>query len=324
MKRILVTGAAGFVGRHALAALSAAVGPNDQIIGIGRHNIGPMLNGAIFRQIDLLDAIALSNFFCEYRPTDVLHLAAIASVQQSVNAPIDTWRVNLQGLLNLAESAAQYAAGSNFFFVSSGEVYGYSFLASHPLSEDVEPKPLGAYARSKWFGELILRDVLPRAEIKLVILRPFNHIGPGQDERFVVPSFSSQIARIEAGCVPPILEVGNLMAKRDFLPIGDVVRAYVALIANAQSIKTGTVYNIASGHPRSIADILTDLRRQSMVPFDIRIVDERMRPAEIAVAAGDSGRIMAAIDWAPTEDWDTAISDILAEARAKVRSELHI
>lgn len=318
MKRILVTGAAGFVGRHALGALASAAGPSDRIVGIGRGGPETLPEGVEFRQLDLLDEAALTAFVAEYRPTDILHLAAMASVQQSADAPAETWRVNVVGLLNLAEALARSARGANVFFVSSGEVYGRAFLAGHALSEDVEPVPLGAYARSKWFGEEILRDVLPKAGLRLVILRPFNHIGPGQDERFVVPSFAGQIARIEAGRVPPVLEVGNLDACRDFLPIGDVVRAYVALIARGGSIASGTVFNIASGVPRSIASVLSDLRRHATVPFEVRIAPDRMRPSDIPVSAGDASRLSAAIAWAPTADWDAALADALAEARTKV------
>lgn len=318
MKRILVTGAAGFVGRHALAALAAAADPSDRIVGIGRGSPDALPAGVGFRQIDLLDGAALSAFVAAYRPTDVLHLAAMASVQQSADAPTETWRVNLVGLLNLAEAVARSAGGARFVFVSSGEVYGRAFLAGHALSEAVAPLPLGAYARSKWFGEQILLDVLRNSGVRLVILRPFNHIGPGQDERFVVPSFAGQIARIEAGLVPPVLEVGNLAAARDFLPVGDVVRAYATLIARAEEIADGSVFNVASGRPRSIESVLADLRGHARTPFAVRIAADRMRPSEIPVAAGDASRLTAAIGWVPNEDWDAALAGVLADARTRV------
>lgn len=321
MKRILVTGAAGFVGRHALAALARASGPSDRIVGLGRGIPASLPDRVAYRQLDLLDEAALSAFVAEYRPTDVLHLAAMASVQQSDGAPGETWRVNLVGLLNLADCLVRSAPGANFLFVSSGEVYGRAFLAGVAVGEDVDPAPLGAYARSKWFGEEILRDVLPKAGIRLVILRPFNHVGPGQDERFVVPSFAGQIARIEAGLMPPVLEAGNLDAARDFLPIGDVVRAYVGLIACADRIASGSVFNISSGLPRTIASVLADLRVLARTPFEIRIAPDRMRPSEIPVAAGDAARLRAAIDWTPSEDWTAALAGILADARTSAAAE---
>ncbi|WP_375463231.1 NAD-dependent epimerase/dehydratase family protein [uncultured Methylobacterium sp.] len=318
MRRILVTGAAGFVGRHILAALASGAGPSDRIVGIGRGRFDGPPEGAAFRQIDLLDAAAVSACVAEYRPTDVLHLAGMASVQQSADAPTELWRANVVGLLNLADAVARFAAGSNLVFASSGEVYGRAFLTGGAVGEDVEPMPLGNYARSKWFGEQILLDVLPKAGVRLVILRLFNHIGPGQDERFVVPSFAGQIARIEAGLAPPMLEVGNLDARRDFLPIGDVVRAYVDLLDNVDGIPSGSVFNVCSGLPRSIGSILSDLTGLSRVPFEVRVAQDRMRPSEIAIAAGDASRLKAAMAWEPTQDWHAALAEILDEARAQV------
>ena len=138
-------------------------------------------------------------------------------------------------------------------------------------------------------GEQLLRDLLPRIGVKLVVLRPFNHIGPGQDERFVVASFAGQIARIEAGLVPPCLEVGNLSSYRDFLDVADVAAAYADLIGRAESLPDGSVFNISSGQPRTIASVLEDLRARARVPFEIRVAPERVRPAEIPLAAGDAG-----------------------------------
>ena len=316
MKRILVTGAAGFVGRHALAALSAGTGAADRILGIGRGRPAVLPERVAYETVDLLDEAALHASVAAFRPTDVLHLAAMASVQQSADAPGETWRVNLVGLLNLAEAVARSAPGAGFLFVSSGEVYGRAFLAGRPLTEAAVPDPQGPYARSKWFGEAILRDLLAKAKVRLVILRPFNQIGAGQDERFVVPSFAGQIARIEAGLVAPVLAVGNLAAERDFLPVGDVVRAYVDLIGRGAEIVVGSVFNIASGRPRSIESVLSDLRRHARVPFDVRVAQDRMRPSEIPVAAGDATRLNAATGWVPRGNWDSAIAGVLAHARA--------
>lgn len=316
VRRILVTGAAGFVGRHAVAALAAAAQPSDRIIGIGRGSPVDLPDNVAFQSLDLLDSTALLEFLTAYRPTDILHLAAIASVQQSADAPGETWRVNLVGLLNLAEAVVRSAPDATLFFVSSGEVYGRAFLAGSPLTEEALPEPQGAYACSKWFGEVILRDVLK--SVRFVILRPFNHIGPGQDERFVVSSFAGQIARIEAGLVPPVMEVGNLDAVRDFLPVGDVASAYTALIARGPSIESGTVFNIASGRLRSIASVLADIRQHARAPFEVKIAPNRMRASEIPTAAGDASRLTAAIDWTPREDWDKSLIQILAAARSNI------
>ena len=225
--------------------------------------------------------------------------------------------MNVNGLMNLVE-AAEAVPGCSFFFVSSGEVYGSAFLAGRALSEEAEPLPRNTYARSKWVGEQLLRDLLPRIGVKLVVLRPFNHIGPGQDERFVVASFAGQIARIEAGLAPPRLAVGNLSSHRDFLDVADVAGAYAGLIDRADALADGSVFNISSGTPRTIASVLDGLRALSTTPFEVAIAPERVRPAEIPLAAGDASRLHAATGWRPAVAWEASLARVMDDARARL------
>ena len=275
MRRILVTGAAGFVGGHVLPLLADR---GDRVAGIGRGEPPDLSDDVSYDRIDLLDAVALSTFVARFRPDAILHLAGLASVADSASGPAQTWRVNVDGLMNLVE-AAEAGPGCSFFFVSSGEVYGSAFLAGHALCEDAEPLPRNTYARSKWVGEQLLRDLLPRIGVKLVVLRPFNHIGPGQDERFVVASFAGQIARIEAGLAPPRLAVGNLSSHRDFLDVADVAAAYAELIDRADALMDGSVFNISSGTPRTIASVLDGLRALSTTPFEVAVAPGPARTA---------------------------------------------
>ena len=314
MRRILVTGAAGFVGGHVLPLLVAA---GDRVAGIGRGRAPRLPAGVTYETVDLLDEAALAGFVARFRPTEILHLAGLASVADSASGPGQTWRVNVNGLMNLVAAVAA-VPGCTFFDVSSGEVYGSAFLAGHALTEAAEPLPRNTYARSKWVGEQLLRDLLPRIGVKLVVLRPFNHIGPGQDERFVVASFAGQIARIEAGLVPPCLDVGNLSSHRDFLDVADVAQAYADLIGQSDSLMDGSVFNISSGQPRTIASVLEDLRERARVPFEIRVAPERVRPAEIPMAAGDAGLLRAMTGWRPRVAWDAAVNRVLDDARARL------
>ncbi|MDP4024719.1 NAD-dependent epimerase/dehydratase family protein [Methylobacterium sp. NEAU 140] len=317
MRRILVTGAAGFVGGHVLPLLARGPGRGGRVAGIGRGPAPSLPTGVAYARIDLLDAEALAGFVADFRPTAVLHLAGLASVADSASGPAQTWRVNVDGLLNLV-AAMRAAPGCTLFFVSTGEVYGSAFLAGHALTEDAEPQPRNTYARSKWVGEQVLHDLLPRIGVKLVVLRPFNHIGPGQDERFVVASFAGQIARIEAGRAPPRLEVGNLTSRRDFLDVADVADAYARLIDRADDLPDGSVFNIGSGCPRTIASALDGLRAVARTPFEIHVAPERVRPAEIPLAAGDSGRLRAATGWAPRVAWEASLAGVLDDARARL------
>lgn len=314
MRRILVTGAAGFVGGHVLPLLA---GRGDRVAGIGRGAPGGLPDGVGYARIDLLDAGALARFVADFRPTEILHLAGLASVADSASGPAQTWRVNVDGLMNLAE-AVEAVPGCTLFFVSSGEIYGGAFLAGHALSEDAQPEPRNTYARSKWVGEQLLRDLLPRVGVRLVVLRPFNHIGPGQDERFVVASFAGQIARIEAGLAPPRLAVGNLTSHRDFLDVADVAGAYADLIFRAGTLPDGRVFNISSGVPRTIGSVLEGLRGLATIPFEVAVAPERVRPAEIPLAAGDAGRLRAATGWTPRVAWEDALARVMDDARARL------
>lgn len=317
VRRVLVTGAAGFVGRHAVSALRSRLAPGDIVAGIGRGDAAGWPDGVDYHRIDLLDSAGLSRFVAAFEPTDILHLAALSSVQQSSSAPTETWRSNVVGLLNLADALLAGAPRAVLYFVSSGEVYGRAFLSEAPVDESVVPEPASSYARSKLIGEQMLRDILLPTQVKLIILRPFNHTGVGQDERFVVPSFACQIARIEAGLAPPRLEVGNLTAQRDFLDVTDVTRAYVDVIEASDRLQSGTIFNISSGVPRSIAGILDDLRAMARQPFEVIQAPDRMRPSDIPVAIGDARHLRKSVGWTPTIDPTTTLSEILADARSR-------
>jgi len=318
VSRILITGAGGFVGRHALAAFAGKLGAGDALAGIGRAMPAEQSDRVERRSIDLLDGPALTAFVAAFRPTHILHLAALSSVQQSAGSAGETWRSNVLGLLNLAEAVAQGAPGASVVFASSGEVYGRAFLSGEPVDEAARPQPANVYARTKLAGEDLLGDVLPAAGVKLIVLRPFNHIGPGQDERFVVPSFAGQVARIEAGLVPPVVEVGDLSARRDFLDVADVVAAYSAVIERSDELADRSVFNIASGIARPISDILATFRAKARLPFEIRVARDRLRPSEIPTASGDASALVAAVGWRPQVPWADSLGAILDDARSRL------
>lgn len=313
--RVLVTGAAGFVGRSVLAALAEEGG--RALLGIGRGQGHGMPAGVPFHSVDLADGSALRAQVRAFRPSHVLHLAAQSSVAQASHAAAETWRTNVVGSLNLAEAIRADAPGATVLFASSSEVYGRSFLSGEPLAEDAPLQPVGSYARTKRAAEDMLADVLAGSDNRLIIVRPFNHTGPDQDERFVVPSFAGQIARIEAGLAPRRLEVGNMSAEREFLDVRDVARAYACVIDGAERIASGTVLNIASGAPRTIASVLEDLRGLSRVSFEVTVSQDRLRRSEIPRAAGDASRLRALTGWAPVIPWGQTVADVLATARLR-------
>ena len=319
-RRILVTGGTGFVGRHVLPALDAALPDGDEIVATG-HEAGaaPAASRASLRRLDVLDRGEVERLVGEVRPTHTLHLAALASVHQALEAPAAAWRVNLCGSVNLAEALARRAPGGTLVLVSTAEVYGRSFAAGEPLDEGAPLAPANPYAKAKAAAESAVQDVAG-TRLRVVVLRPFNHTGPGQDERFVVPAFAAQIARIECGLGEPVLRVGNLSAERDFLDVRDVARAYVEVLRRAEELPMRLVLNVASGVPRRIEDVLGRLKALARRDFAVEPDRTRLRPSDTPRAVGSRAAIEAVLGWRPEIPWEDTLAAVLDDWRLRAPS----
>ncbi len=312
--RILVTGADGFVGGELVPALAARLRPGARLI-LASQRPKPVGHGGHARiAFDLEDDAGVGAAIDAIRPDLVVHLAGQASVGRSAAAAAATWSTNLAGSLVLARAMAGIVPDCAMLFASSVEVYGLTF--NHGIATETSPlRPQSAYARSKAAAEAMLADVLPAAA-RLIVARPCNHSGPGQDEAYAIPAFAAQIARAEMGGSATIL-VGNLDAERDFLDVRDVVAAYVALLERAETLPARSVFNIASGHPIRIAAILDRLRAMGAVETRVELDPQRMRPSEVAVTAVDASAIGVAIGWAPVHPFDGLLARVLAAQRAR-------
>jgi GDP-4-dehydro-6-deoxy-D-mannose reductase len=308
-RTILVTGAAGFVGRHLIPALAAAF-PEVRIVGTGSRgaaNVVPM---------DVTQPDAVRELIAAEKPNICFHLAGIAAVGQARENPGSAWMVNLQGSLNLADAILAAAPGCRLVFVSSAEAYGASFAAGTPVDETVPLAPMNLYAATKAAADLALGARVGEG-LRLLRLRPFNHTGPGQDENFVVPAFAAQIARIEAGLTPPELIVGALTPERDFLDIRDICDAYVSCAARHEDLANNEILNLASGHATRIGDLLERLLALSAVKVTIREDPGRLRGAEIPKAVGNAAKARKLLDWAPQIPLEETVESVLRAARQK-------
>lgn len=311
---VLVTGAFGFVGRYLLQALRDKLPVDTTIVACGQGRPAVELDNVECVSVDILSEAAVSAVFEIHKPSHVFHLAARSSVQQAHGEMAQTFRTNVSGTLMIARAMIKYTPGATMVFASTGEVYGKAFMSGAELTEDAPVFPSNPYARSKLAAEIALQDVLSPI-CPVIALRPLNHIGPGQDERFVTASFAAQIARIEAGLVPPVIKVGNLSAERDFLDVNDVVEAYVQTLDMGVAPTDFRLFNIASGVPRSISSVLEELRNLSTVSFDVEEDPERMRPSDIARAVCDASAFAAETGWAPQRSWESTMFDILESWR---------
>lgn len=289
--RALVTGASGFVGRYLVELLREG---GVEVLAAG----GPRDADTHF-PIDILDVETLHAAFDLAQPDAVFHLAAQAFVPRSIEAPSETYETNVIGTANVLAALRAWrdrsGRSARLVFVSSAEVYGAQPQSAMPIEESRAPNPANPYAASKAAGEAIVLGEVRSYGVDAVITRAFNHIGPAQNERFAVPSFASQLARIARGG-DPVLRVGNLDARRDFLDVRDVVAAYARLAAAGAA---GEVYNVCSGSATSMREILGELIRIAHVPVEVRDDPARRRPSDVPVLYGSNEKLRAATGWSP-------------------------
>jgi GDP-4-dehydro-6-deoxy-D-mannose reductase len=317
---VLVTGASGFVGSRLVGTLAAQLSGDDRLVA-WEHG-APMADDPRVerREVDLTDRAMVMAAMRDAQPDRVFHLAAMSSVQVSLEGARRTHDVNVGGTGALADALLELHRPAVVIFASTGEVYGASFLGGEPLTESAPVLPANPYARSKLAAEILLQDRL--ADVCPVIcLRLLNHTGPGQDERFVVPAFAAQIARIESDSRIGSLRIGNLAAERDFLDVGDVIDAYLAALRLADSAAGFSLYNVASGLPRSIRSILDALIAHSGASFEIEIDPHRLRKADIPRTLCDPSRFREATGWQPTRNFDDTLRDVLVWWRRKLGPE---
>jgi len=312
--RILLTGATGFVGPLLGEAILRTF-PDVQLLAVGGRSL-PSIAGST-ATLSPLDSIAEAERLVQFRPDVVVHLAALSSVAAAdANGPA-IMGFNLGGTMRLARALRGTSQKPAFIFASSGEVYGSSFT-NGVVDEDTPLRPGNAYARSKAAAEYALTDLMGDCG-PVILLRLFNHTGPGQDERFVVPSFAAQIARIEKGQQTAGVRVGNLAAERDFLDVADVVDAYIAVIRAAGSMPTGpSVFNVCSSSAVSIQSILDGLISLSRANIQVSTDPGRMRASDIPKTLASSERFRKRFGWTPKSSIQASLPNVLNYWRGKV------
>lgn len=294
--KILVTGASGFVGSRFVRSRADCV---------------PLPPGLDLRERRTLER-ELAGIFEEHSLTGVVHLAAQANPKQSYENVCDTWSTNLLGTVHLTETLSKLGFQGRFLYVSTGAVYQPN---EEPVTEQTPFVNRSPYVASKLAAELAVGEWGRRANIETVIVRPFNHSGPGQPEQYFLPSMVGQILRL--GEKGGEIEVGNLEVYRDFLHVDDVVTAYDLLLKRGVS---GQIYNLASGVSTPLREILATIARKSGRHVAFRVSPERYIAESAQPIVVDLSKITRDTGWSPTRDLDRLISDLI-EGETKI---LHV
>jgi GDP-4-dehydro-6-deoxy-D-mannose reductase len=298
--RALITGVSGFVGRHLRAHLAEA---GDDVFGCDRAD----------GSVDIGELDSVRAIVDRVRPEVVYHLAGWSDVGGSWSAPVEVFRANAEGTLNVLLASAECNV-QRVVAVSSADVYGIVNEEQLPITEDTPLRPVTPYAASKVAADYLALQAWLGSGLAVLRVRAFNHLGPGQTPKFVAPALAERIARneLDGGTVVP---VGNLSARRDFTDVRDVVRAYRLL---AERGEPGEAYNVCSGRDVSIQQLAEQLLKMARQPMELKHDPDLERPVDVPVLRGDATRVHGATGWEPEIPLEQTLSDLLDDMRARV------
>lgn len=309
--RVLITGITGFAGSH-LADLCLSK-TDVELYGMIRwrsrmENIEHIQDRIRLLECDLRDASSTRDVIEEVRPGLIFHLAAQSFVPTSWKAPSESLQTNIIGQLNIFEAVKKLGLDCRIQIACSSEEYGMVYPDEVPIKESNPLRPLSPYGVSKVAQDMLGYQYFMSYGMKIVRTRGFNHTGPRRAPVFVCSDFARQIIDIEKGLKPPVMEVGNLEAKRDFTDVRDMVRAYWLSLEKGTP---GSVYNICTGRSYSIREILGKLVEISGVRVDVRTDKGRLRPSDVPLLEGDNSAFRRDTGWEPVIPIERTLADLL-------------
>ena len=304
----LVTGAAGFAGGHLVEHLLET---EPRVAAWGHGPARSSLQSSdriLWTAVDITDPEAVAAALAKTRPSAVFHCAGVADVHSTWSDSATALRVNVLGTHHLLNALERCAGDAPVLITGSALVYRFSDAA---LSEDSPIGPASPYGVSKLAQELV--GLAARGRV--IVTRPFNHAGPRQAPAYATSSFARQIVEVEAGIREPVLEVGNLDARRDITDVRDTVRAYRLLMEKGQ---TGRPYNVCRGEAFRVGDLLETLVRQSKTAIEVRTDPARLRPNDTPVVLGDPSRLERDTGRTPHVPIEQTLRDLLDYWRQQV------
>ena len=320
MTTVLITGMAGFVGSH-LADLILQ-DPSNTVAGVlhPTHEIQHLEEHPrveIYRE-DILNAERMTKLIASISPQVIYHLAGMAHVHESWKNRKEAIETNFLGTFHLLEACRALPQFPKILIVGSGECYGVVPAEEQPIRESRPFAPTSPYAVSKIAQEMLAIQYAKAEGLPVYISRSFNHTGPRQKETFVCSAFARQIAVAELSGNDSEIQVGNLIARRDFLDVRDVVRAYQAILDRGVA---GEPYNVCSEKAVSIEEILEILIGHSPAKFRVIADPEKFRPADMPLLVGSSEKLRAQTGWQPSYNIHSTLCDLLDYWRSRVKMQ---
>jgi GDP-4-dehydro-6-deoxy-D-mannose reductase len=317
-KRALITGVTGFVGSHMVEYLLKR--GDVEIYGLKRwqdrmDNVEHLKDKFITVEGDITDGVSMRRIMNEIQPDKIFHLAAQSFVPTSWKAPEETLTTNIVGTLKIFEGVLDAGINPDIQIACSSEEYGLVYPDETPIKEENSLRPLSPYGVSKLACDYLGYQYYKSYGLRTFRTRAFNHEGPRRGEVFVTSNFSKQIAEIEKGKKEPVIEVGNLDAKRDWTDVRDMVHAYWLVTEKG---KPGDVYNIASCESRTVKEMLDMLLSFSKAKIKIKQDPSRMRPSDVEILEGDCSKFKKLTGWEPKIPLEKTLKDTLNYWRSKV------
>ncbi|HNT53764.1 MAG TPA: GDP-mannose 4,6-dehydratase [Anaerolineaceae bacterium] len=317
-RKVLLTGAGGFIGSHLCEALVARGADVTALIHYNSRNdwgnlemVDPACKAAIRVAAGNIED---SDFVARQvrGQAVVFHLAALIAIPYSYAAPLSYVRANVEGTLNVLEAAREYGV-ERVVHTSTSETYGTAIYA--PIDEKHPLQGQSPYSASKIAADKIAESYYLSFNTPVVTLRPFNTYGPRQSARAVIPTIITQALTQE------VIRLGSLDPVRDMNYVKDTVNAFIRA-AEAPEQALGQVINAGSGRGVTIGELVDIIQRLLGTQKAVVQEDQRLRPAksEVFRLICDNRKAAAVMDWTP----QYTLEDGLAETIAYLRSHLHL
>jgi len=313
MKKYLITGYSGFVGRHFLDYLDRN-SVHASIKGLDIRK--PEFSRDSYRNIrldcetiDLLDQDRVERIIFDFQPDYILHLASYSSVAFSWKEPILSFRNNMNIYLNLLESVRKLNLPMRILSIGSSEEYGNADETRLPLTEAHIPMPVSPYAVARVSQEMISRVYVNGYGLDIIMTRSFNHIGPFQRDVFVISSFARQLVEIkENGNSSGKLVTGDTSIVRDFTDVRDVVAAYDLLLKTG---RTGEIYNVCSGRGTALREIIDIMAGILDLRIHTQVNEKLVRPSDNRIIIGSNEKIKREVGWHNAIPLEQSLKDII-------------